>query len=199
MISITNETATAFLRRDLLGHLAEVMQLELSIPPFPTRSFADAASPAVVMLVWEAPWGVCAFLSQHDDSFTAESLDYLRDRDDKFSLSSVDEDVFAATSIAKLLGAGTVLRYPSLACTSSDAVPSGSHQCRRLSSSDRDLFVRFPHEREREEGRGPSPSELFERLVLKQVRKPVNPPVSSTPKMLQASTGMQGSVFGTIS
>ena len=165
MISIANETAAAFLRRDLLRHLAEIMQIELNIPPFPTQSFADAATPTVVVLVWEGPWGVGAFLSQQNDRFTTESLDYLRARAGRFSLSSVDEDVFAAESVAKLLGAATPRCYPSLAYTSSVAAPNAYHQCRRLTGSDRDLFVRFPHERE---GEAPSPSELFEAMVVNE-------------------------------
>jgi len=163
MISISNETAAGFLRRDLVKHLAEVIQLELNIPPLPTQAFADAEAPAVVMPVSEAPWGAGAFLSQHDDVFTMESVEYLSTLYGEFSLSSVDQAVSGAEAVTKVLGSVTVRCYPSLVCMSSDAAPPFSLRCRRLDCNDKDLFVHYPDERERA---GESGSQFFERLVV---------------------------------
>ena len=170
MISIANKAAAAFLRRDLLKHLEEVVHLELNLPPFPIHAYADAKPPTAVMLVSEMPYGVNAFLSRQSDVFTTASLDYLSGVYDKFSLRSVDCKVFEAESLAKLLEPAAVRCYPSLACTALDTAPARYHQCRRLSpnDNDRDLFIQYQYDMTQEayqEGR-PNNSQIFESLVI---------------------------------
>jgi len=162
MISIANETAASFLRQDLLKHLAEVMQLELNMPPFPMSAFADAMHPTTVMLVWQMPYGVNAFISHHSEVFASESLDYLITLHGKFSLSSVDQRVFRTGSVSELVDAAAIGCIPCLACSSSDAAPILYPHCRQLNSHDRRLFEQYALERG---GPGPSQSELFELFV----------------------------------
>ena len=73
-----------------MKYLAEVVQLERNMPPFPRPVFADAEMPTVVMLVSDAPWGAQAFLTHHEDAFTEESLQCFCHLHGKFSLGSVD-------------------------------------------------------------------------------------------------------------
>ena len=166
MISIANTSAASFLRRDLLKHLAEVMQLERGIPACPTQAFADADPPTVIMLVSDMPWGVTAFLSHHQDDFTTRSLHYLTGRHDTFSLSTVNEDLFRAESVTQVLGTSAVRCVPSLACTHGGIGQAPDCRCRQLGPDDRAFLVRYPQEPAPVGGRPPSHAELFDMFVV---------------------------------
>jgi GNAT superfamily N-acetyltransferase len=166
MIPIGNAAAASFLRQDLLRHLAEVVHLERGVPAYPTRAFADAEAPTVVLLVSDAPWGIIAFCSRHDDDFTADALRYLTGLHASFTLKSVDDGIFHAKRVTDLLGGGVVQCFPSLACTYADIRPTPDGRCRQLAPGDRVLFDDYPQERAPGGGRPPSHAELFDLFVV---------------------------------
>lgn len=166
MIPIDNAAAAGFLRQDLLRHLGEVVQLERGVPGWPTRAFAYAEPPTVVLLVSDTPWGVTAFLSRHDEDFTAHSMRYLTGLHDSLTLSSVDEGVFRAKSVTEVLGTSAVQCVPSLACTHGSIGPTPDGRCRQLGPDDRELLVRYPQEQAPGGGQPPSHAELFDMFVV---------------------------------
>jgi GNAT superfamily N-acetyltransferase len=168
MIPIGNAVAASFLRQDLLRHLAEVVHLERGVPtyPTPTRAFADAETPTVVLLVSDAPWGVIAFCSRHDDDFTAEAVRYVTGLHASFTLSSVDDCIFHAKSVTDLLGGGIVQCVPSAACTHADIKATLAGRCRQLAPGDGVLFDDYPREWAPGGGRPPSHAELFDMFVV---------------------------------
>jgi hypothetical protein len=166
MTPINNAQASSFLRHDLLKHLAEVLQLECGKPPVPTTAFADAESPSVVMLVSDMPWGVAAFLSNHDHDFTTRALRHLTGLHNSFTLSSLDPGVFRSQAAQVLLTADDVQCYPSLAFTGTLPASEPDPRCRRLCSDDADLFRHYPQEAVAHGA--PSHSDLFAELVLEQ-------------------------------